>query len=315
MKSAITKENVLPNAMLRDVLVANPQSTKSVEVLQKLDERDDPMPAYMMDQIMQGQNYYGHKELLEQKLARHKTKKGISMTKLLHSYLADTTDFAGTNDSITGLLETDNELYSHYQLTMKYLGMRDSANAYSTFYNIPVEFDVNTKQEEEYDLYEDLIDLQWQMMNDTTMPDSLIVDDLLDIEQYYNTVPGIYARNILIGLGELEYDEPIYFPDFTKSTAIKQFDWPQETKNESRLRLFPNPAGAYFIVEYELIEFEGEIALEVIDLRGIVKEKKNLKGKQNQFMVATNDYNQGIYIVKLLVNGLLIETVKITITK
>jgi len=68
-------------------------------------------------------------------------------------------------------------------------------------------------------------------------------------------------------------------------------------------------------VEYELIEFEGEIALEVIDLRGIVKEKKNLKGKQNQFMVATNDYNQGIYIVKLLVNGLLIETVKITITK
>jgi hypothetical protein len=52
MKTAIDKENVLPNEMVRDVLVANPQSAKSDNVLNELNTRFVPMPDSLMGVIL-----------------------------------------------------------------------------------------------------------------------------------------------------------------------------------------------------------------------------------------------------------------------
>ncbi|RLD45227.1 MAG: hypothetical protein DRI89_01695 [Bacteroidetes bacterium] len=315
MKAAIAKEDVLPNAMIRDVLVANPQSAKSIETLQALNQRNDTMPAYMLSQIMQGINTYGAKELLEQQLAGHKTKKGNAMTRLMHYYLVDTVNYCAAIDSMIHLLENDNELSSKYQLIMKYLGMKDSANAYNTFYNIAFDFDLNSEQVDEYDLYEDLIDLQWQMMNDTVSPDSTAIETLFDIEQYDRTTPGVFARNILISLGELDYQEPVYVPDFNKSAPINLPFWPEEVHEENLMKLFPNPAGIYFIVEHDLREYDGEITMQVISISGIVIESVALQNKQNQTVITTRNYPSGIYIVQLLVDGMMIEADKITIVR
>ena len=315
MKSAITKEEVLPNAMLRDVLVANPQSAKSNGVLQAISDRSDTMPGYMMDQIMQGINTYGAKELLEQQLAGHKTKKGKAMTQLMHYYLVDTANYAAAIDSMLNLLENDDELSSQYQLTMKYLGMKDSASTYNTFYNIPNYFDLNNAQEDEYDLYEDLIDLQWQMMNDTVMPDSTVIDALFDIEQYDRTTPGVFTRNLLISLGELVYDEPVYIPDFNKSAKTELPLWSIEIVQENIMKLFPNPAGEYFIVEYDLRNYVGDFSIQVFNVSGLFIETMVLRNKQNQFVVTTQNYLPGIYIVQLCVDGSMIETDKIVIVK
>jgi len=44
MESAIEKEEVLPNVMIRDVMVANPHNAKDESLLEKIGERSDPMP-------------------------------------------------------------------------------------------------------------------------------------------------------------------------------------------------------------------------------------------------------------------------------
>ena len=312
MKAAIAKEDVLPSAMVRDVLMANPQSAKSYEVLQALDNRNDTMPGYMLDQIMLGQNVYGAKEVLEQQLARHKTKKGKAVTKLIQHYLADTSNQAAAADSIISLLANDNELSSQYRLALKYLGLQDSAMAYSTFYNISVNYELDGRQEAEYDLYEELLDIKWQMHSDTILPDSAIIQALFDIAEHYNTAPGVNARNILVGLGELEYDEPVYFPDFNKAAPI----WRRSKQNgttPASLKVFPNPAGHYFIAEFVLQEVIGSNMLVLTNLNGHNLLVIDIRKKQDQIVIPTTGIQPGVYILQLINGSKVKESVKITI--
>lgn len=312
MKAAIAKEEVLPGAMVRDVLIANPQSAKSTEVLQALDNRSDTIPDYMLDQIMLGQNLYGAKELLEQQLARHKTQKGKALRQLIHHYLTDTINRAASADSIINLLANDNELSSQYRLALKYLGLKDSTMAYSNLYDIPVTYDLDARQETEYDLYEDLLDVKWQIVTDTTLPDSTTIEALFDIEEYYNTTPGVHARNILIGLGELAYDEPVYFPDFNKAAPI----WRRSKKKSSEpssLKVFPNPAGHYFIAEFELHETVGSNMLVLTNLNGHNILVIDIRRKQDQIVIPTLGIKPGVYILQLINGSKVQESVKLTI--
>jgi hypothetical protein len=56
VESAIVKEDVLPNALLRDIMVANAHSSKSEVLMNTLDTRWDPMPDYMKEQILKGRS-------------------------------------------------------------------------------------------------------------------------------------------------------------------------------------------------------------------------------------------------------------------
>ncbi len=55
IKKTIEREDVITNSMLRDIMVANPHSAKSTELIDHLDARFDPMPQYMKDEILEGQ--------------------------------------------------------------------------------------------------------------------------------------------------------------------------------------------------------------------------------------------------------------------
>ena len=66
VSTAIEKEDVLPGAMLRDIMVANPQTAKSDVLMNKLDERWDPLPGYMKAQILQGRSIVSIREETEE---------------------------------------------------------------------------------------------------------------------------------------------------------------------------------------------------------------------------------------------------------
>ena len=75
VSTAIEKEEVLPGAMIRDVMVANPHTAKNDELMNKLDERWTPLPEYMKEQIMQGKNIVSVLEKTESKLGRFNWKR------------------------------------------------------------------------------------------------------------------------------------------------------------------------------------------------------------------------------------------------
>jgi len=90
IKTSITKEEVLNNAMIRDVLVANPQSAKSDQMISMLDDRNNPMNDEMKNEILAGQILVSQKENLEAQLTSLKQEALYYFSTLCRSYAQDT---------------------------------------------------------------------------------------------------------------------------------------------------------------------------------------------------------------------------------
>ncbi|PJB55445.1 MAG: hypothetical protein CO098_16315, partial [Bacteroidetes bacterium CG_4_9_14_3_um_filter_41_19] len=315
MNSAIYKENVLPNAMLRDVLVANPQSAKSPDVMQTINIRRTSMPDYMMAEIMQGAAIEGGKDALSIKLSKHKSKRDQAMKKLLDYYLSDTLDMAASCDSIINLLQNSQYLYPRYQLAALYLNNRDSSNAFTTINNIEIDFQLSDDDENAHELFVELAEIQWELIRDSKAADSLQITELFNIAENTYTMAGLIARNMLVSIGETEYHEPVYFPEYLKAKPIFGYNGDIANKKPSFIKVFPNPASDYFIVETKINQDFNEAFLRLVAMDGVEINRVELRKKRNQVMVPLGNISSGTYILQLVVNSKVIDSEKVIITK
>ena len=313
MLSAIQNEEVLPAAMVRDILVVNPQAPKSQQVMTSLEQRQDTMPDYMMDEILQGTNVFGAKEILEQKLGDHIAKRSKAWDNLNRFYKNDTTSREAACDSLINLFQNEHQLQAKYNLAFVYLSKLDSIHLFESLDTIPMDFDMTDQQLSIHNEYLDLFDLLWQISSDTTAIDSMQIQSLFGLSASYHTIPGIYASNFLIKEGLLNYYEPVYDINVVKSANadLKQ----KHGEKIKNLIVFPNPAGNYFIAAYDLTVFRDAGLLTISDIKGRKLKTLHLKDKQNQVVVPVTDLSAGVYVVKLFSGTSLIDSEKITLAK
>ena len=315
MKQAIYKEDILPNAMVRDVLVANPQSAKSEQVLESLDDRFDPMPGYMMAEIMEGREYLGAKEILESKLGYWQQYRSRAKNQLIRDFLTDTL-LLNPHDSLIALFLDENDLQSKYRLAFSYLDKDMATEAIDALDDIPITFELNNYQTAIHEDYESYFDIL-QMMNDSTWNaqqlDSICINTLSDIMDNDYPLISDYARGLLVKGGHIDYTEQVVYSNNTKSYWIYQFN-PKETviHKKDYLKLFPNPAGDYVIVYFNTIELETTGKLLMHDINGKILRTIMLRNCQNQLTLNLGDIPNGVYIISLYVNGKLIESEKLT---
>jgi hypothetical protein len=315
MKSAITKDDVLPNAMIRDVLVSNPQSAKSDEIVDMLDERIDPMPDYMINEIMQGENILGAKELIEKNIAFHNTLKNKALSNLIHHFKKDTISFSDRNDSIVDIFTSDPTQFSNYQLASYFIDMDDSISAFSNLEGILSNYNLTSQQQHYFNNFYNLIEFQWQTRN-TLNIDSLTILSINEIAYSNQRLPGVYSRNILINQNELIYVKPVYLPSTFKSSINKPESDYMKDPDQKYLKAFPNPAGNYFIIEYSIVDhLEKGYSIQIVDISGMPVNYIELKDSQNQIVVPKAEFSNGVYIVHLLFQNSLLESIKISISK
>ncbi len=84
---------------------------------------------------------------------------------------------------------------------------------------------------------------------------------------------------------------------------------------KSYLKIFPNPAGDYCMIEYDLSLFDGEANITITDLYGMTLFSFILEKEHTQKTVSLAYFSTGIYFVNLLVNGNRKETVKLIVVK
>jgi len=313
MKSAINQENVLPNAMIRDILVANPQSAKTPDVIQTLDNRFNPMPEYMMGEIMAGINTIGAREQIEQKLAIHKTKRMNSLSKLERFYISDTNDISTSTDSLIALWYREPFPDGWYNLLFMYFENSDSVNLFNILNSIPLNFELSIKEQAIHQHYEDLLEVLWAFRADSTNSDSSMIQSLLSISTLAS-VPGKIAKNRLINDNIITYNEPVYLPVFLKIAPFYPANSRSED-NEYLMKIFPNPADDYFILEYDLSENIETSYILVFNIMGKKYDLIFLENTHTQKIISSSKYSSGMYLIQLYIGNALITTEKIVISK
>ncbi len=316
MKTSVNKEDVLNNAIIRDVLVANPQSAKSSELMGMLATRQQPMPQYMKNQILQGRLILSDKDKLEAKIGAYKLVGSQAYKKLVNKFLLDTS-LISIYDSLRSI--AGNNIYSYYNLAITALGEFDTIRADAILDSIPILFNLSLNEQNELNSFEEIYDLKRNIRSRFSTIyelDSVQLNMLESLSAEIN-IPGEMAFNILLALNLESYDEPLYFPPSYKTTNAGIVKLPN-TEKTTYLKIFPNPASNYITIEYDLSEigyYQNLASIRITDQQGRSLDKIECKNETDQFIYLTTKYNNGVYYCSLYNAVELIETVKFIILK
>jgi hypothetical protein len=307
--SSINREELLNNAMLRDIMVANPHSAKSETLLQELDMRLDPMPEFMKDEILEGVFVLSAKELMEAKRDVDMQFYNYGFNRLLSASLTDTIPVP--IDTLMNLLAADGSVQSLMQQAWLLFEAGESSNAISRMASIPTEITLTSSDVTEHS--EQLAFMQWLNQNPVIGEEN--TEALNYFLQSTSTSVSSAARSIMVAHNLLEYDEPYLIPDLTKSIEVKKPNLKPNVFEAASLKVYPNPANEFVTIEYNTGAEVSQAIIEVIDESGRRVYNKNLGRQFDQIILDTRNFKPGNYIIRLVSGSKYIGNANVIISR
>lgn len=314
LKTSIIKEEVLNNAMLRDVLVSNPQTAKSAQMVEMLDSRMVPMTDEMKNEVLAGQLITSAKENLEATISSYKHDVWVKFSTLCNLYANDTLH-TWQSDTIGLLLAGANTPGTRYQLAFWQLFKGNPATAQQVMNNIPSEFTLDAGEQSLHTRYTTLLNELIEFENNpsiTIEPGTAIYEVLMQLSTSGEDKPAALSRNILLSDNLIIYEEPIKLDDGLKSMPIYKPEL--KAVQSQKLRVFPNPANTFITVSWNVPGQETNILM-IHDANGRQVLTRPLQGQHNEAIVDITGFVNGTYAVIITQGGKTVATETLVIAK
>jgi len=317
MVTAAAKEDVLPPAIITEILSSNPQAAKSDTVIQILENRIIPLTDDQLATIEEGLYVIGAKESLETKLAGYRSEYNTALKRIIQYYKNDTLN-PTASDSIIWYLNTENHLWAKYSLAFEYLASGDTMSAENILNAIPNTFQLNASQLNEHGYYYSYIDLLKQLKLEGKSVCEVDSNQIQILSNLMNSSTGYvsrYARNVLLALGEIAYKEPYIFPHESVKSSKIHHKSTSENQNTNLLKVYPNPARDYIIIEYALNIVFDNASVVLYDASGKTIRKFTISKTFDWLVLPLTEFRAGNYI-GILRNGTMpVKTAKFVVMK
>lgn len=316
MLTAIEKENVLTPAMITSVLFENPQAAKSDTIQQALDDREYLLTVEQRTIVDQGWFTVGAKELIEANYSHYIWGKSEALNSLIRYYKTDTL-LLNSSDSIINLFLEDNSIYSRYSLAFEYLNRGDTTNAWDFLSSIPVNFDLTNTELLRHQQYIDYFHVLissgiYQGYNEI---DTSVQESLFSLASSAEGEIKTLSRNTLVSENMISYNEPFIFPDPNlKSTKYKKHNAIPEITDNS-LKLYPNPAMNYVMVDFSLVKSASCQNIRIIDMSGRKCYDQVIDRQRGFLLMSLTDLSDGMYILQIYQNDKPVISKKFVISK
>jgi len=317
MITAAAKEDVLPPAVITEILSANPQAAKSDTVIQILENRISPLTNDQLATIEEGLYVIGAKESLETKLAGYRSEYNTALKRIIQYYKNDTLN-PTASDSVLWYLNAENQLWAKYSLAFEYLVSGDTMSTENTLNAIPNTFQLNASELNEFGYYLSYVDLLKQLKREGKSISEADSVQLQILSTLMNSSTGSlsgYARNVLLARGEITYKEPYIFPQGTVKSSKIHHKSTSENQNANLLKVYPNPARDYIIIEYALNTVFDNASVVLYDASGKTIRKFTISKTFDWLVLPLTEFQAGNDI-GILRNGTMpVKTAKFVVIK
>ncbi len=292
-------EAFLSNALLHDVLMVNPHSVRDEEVMDKLETKTTPMPAYMINTLLGIYEVQTQKDVLEAEMANQMQKASEASRFLMLGWRADTTN--PLNDSLLYLTNQINTPEADWAGVKYYLSTDNKNAAIAVMNAIPTKYDLGSWETTNYDelhaYYSNFISLLENNGQGIYNPSASQLATVQQMAADSNRKAGRMAQNQVLWAQNKTYwpvieDEPSNKRE-TKDPRAKRVE-----TERTIVKMYPSPANSYITIEMVNIQSEEQIRISVINTAG-VELLNHMERMENGGVInlMTQDLASGQYFV------------------
>jgi hypothetical protein len=289
---------VFPESVLFEILSANPDELKNGDMISFLENKEQPLPEYMINLLKQIAGGVTYKTILKRQLADFHAKKSKAAQDIIRSILSDS---VMNMQLYRNWLDNLGGLGADKQIVASYIQEGDFASAQTLLDLIPSLYGLSGERLEQYNDYKSLTEFQMgiaQQNRDIIELDSLEIDFLVDLAENHNGTAKVVARGILsFGYG---YNYCDCLPSDSSSLKSSAIDFDKPTiETGFGISAKPNPADSWVAFNYKLPAFVDNAIITVtdVDCRKIITF--SVSDRQGQQLWDTRNIKSGIYIITI----------------
>jgi hypothetical protein len=302
---AADKTDVLPESVLFEILSANPDELKEADLIKHLEDKEQPLPQYMIDILQQLSFGVTYKTILKRQMADYHAGKTQAALDMIRSILSDTiTDIQQYRNWLDNLgsIEADKQIIASYLSEGNYSYVQSLLNL------LPALYELEGKALSDFNDYKLLLQMQmnWEQQGRNIFElDSAEVAVLADYAENSTGEAKYMARGILTYAYGYHYCDCLANSDSTFMKSSKAFPYESfDIMFGSEVTVNPNPAGDWTTFNYQLPDHSSKGIIEISNVSGVVIERFTLTGRVGQKVWDTRKIESGVYLYTLKVNGI-----------
>ncbi|NUQ14489.1 MAG: hypothetical protein HUU33_04105 [Flavobacteriales bacterium] len=302
--------NILPAAMVAEVLIANPEATQQERFMQWLQEESGhPLPAYLLASVLASWNERTYRATLEDQMSQHHAAMTQHLHEVLDEFRNDTTH--EDVDSLRWGLQQLRTPAARYAEALTYLQQGNHGMATDVVTSIPVEHELRTATGMERQRMLDLIAFCATVTGSGRTLAELNAGEVAQLvsivgEDYDR--PATWAQNLLcFAYGQCR--TPMTGSDANRSPSMLSFAV-QEESLQPNLEVMPNPATTWLAMNVRLNATPHNALVVVRDVMGRTVWQAPVATMEQQLVWDCRAAEPGSYTVELINNGTSIAVAK-----
>jgi hypothetical protein len=297
LKLAADKTDVLPESVLFEILSANPDELRKETLIEYLENKEQPLPEYMISILKQLAGGITYKTVLKQDMAKYEAEKVKAANDLIRSCLNDSyMDY----NYLRSWYDNLNNLNADYEIVASYLTEKNYSAVSAMLDVIPAVRNLTGNELDEFNEYKGFILWQIQMIQ---QGENIFSIDDSSFEMLLETAENGASRASMMGRALLEYGHGYHFEKCLPGAegASLKTSYVDNAINENgiSIKANPNPASSWVAFEYELPFNVSKGEILVTDMHGRTIVSFKVTGNVGQQVWDTRQVEKGIYIYTL----------------
>jgi arsenate reductase-like glutaredoxin family protein len=311
---------VFTSLMIKLIMVANPQCTRSKKVMTALQERNPAMPQSYINEIKLGESTISQFEILKGNVSADNHLVRMIGEDIKRNYRKDDENIWAT-DSLIAFMSRQPNLVDKFELATIYYDLGQYSNMGSVFTDIS-NMDLDDVHMADYTNFVNIMNIASTAKQEGLLANFLSETQITNMETILNSKRANVSPLALAILKqnnpEFQFEEEVL--DMTESSA-RLAHIPTEdvlAKSLSDYRIYPNPSKDYITLEYSPLD-DSEITYSISNADGKVVLQKvlantNTKSK-TEVLIDIQGLSAGVYYFNLISNGKSLNTQKLVIIK